>query len=133
VYSRKRRRLADQVARGELTLVRLKERIEGRARRRGRQPNDLVEATPAAQAPRDEGEDAWTGQRPAPVQLGEDSLVAAKQQLAEALETMVEVLRSPDVIGAIEPLDRANLAKYLTIAKLRIENAIAMVRSGEAS
>ena len=28
-------------------------------------------------------------------------------------------------------VDRANLAKYLTIAKLKLENAIAMVRSGD--
>jgi hypothetical protein len=42
---------------------------------------------------------------------------------------MVDVLRSPDVVAAIGSIDRANLAKYLTIAKLRLENAIAMVRS----
>ena len=29
-------------------------------------------------------------------------------------------------------VDRGNLAKYLTIAKLKLENAIAMVRSGTA-
>ncbi len=28
-------------------------------------------------------------------------------------------------------MDRANLAKYLTITKLRLENAIAIVRTGE--
>ena len=33
--------------------------------------------------------------------------------------------------GSIPEVDRANLAKYLTIAKLKLENAIAMVRSGE--
>jgi hypothetical protein len=33
---------------------------------------------------------------------------------------------------AIGPVDRANLAKYLTIAKLKLENAIALVRSGES-
>ena len=34
-------------------------------------------------------------------------------------------------VGAIGVDDRANLAKYLTIAKLKLENAIAMVRSGD--
>ncbi len=34
------------------------------------------------------------------------------------------------VLGAIGETDRANLAKYLTIAKLRLENAIIVVRSG---
>jgi len=38
---------------------------------------------------------------------------------------------APTIMGAIGAVDRANLAKYLTIAKLRLENAIAMVRSGE--
>jgi hypothetical protein len=34
-------------------------------------------------------------------------------------------------MGSIPDVDRANLAKYLTIAKLKLENAIAMIRSGE--
>jgi hypothetical protein len=45
------------------------------------------------------------------------------------VEAVLDVLRVPDVVGSIGPVDRSNLAKYLTIAKLRIENAIAMVRS----
>ena len=38
---------------------------------------------------------------------------------------------APDVVRSIPDVDRANLAKYLTIAKLKLENAIAMVRSGD--
>ena len=34
-------------------------------------------------------------------------------------------------IRSIGDVDRDNLAKYLTISKLRLENAIALVRSGE--
>ena len=63
--------------------------------------------------------------------LGDDSLVNAKAYLAEALDELVNVLRSPDAIQQIPDVDRSNLAKYLTIAKLRLENAIAMVRTGE--
>ena len=63
--------------------------------------------------------------------LSDDALVNAKTSLADALDELVDVLRSPDEIGSIEDVDRANLAKYLTIAKLRLENAIALVRSGE--
>jgi hypothetical protein len=33
-------------------------------------------------------------------------------------------------VASIQDVDRQNLAKYLTIAKLRLENAIALVRSG---
>ena len=68
----------------------------------------------------------------ASVPVTEDSLVSAKQQLAEAVEGLVDVLRTPDVVRSIGEVDRANLAKYLMITKLRLENAIAMVRSGEA-
>jgi hypothetical protein len=57
--------------------------------------------------------------------------VSAKQQLADAVEELVAVLRTPDVIRSIPDVDRTNLAKYLTIAKLKLENAIAVVRSGD--
>ena len=63
--------------------------------------------------------------------LTDDSLVDAKQHLSEAVEALVGVLANPDFRGAIGSTDRANLAKYLTIAKLRLENAIAMVRSDD--
>ena len=62
--------------------------------------------------------------------LRDDSLVAAKQQLADAVEGLVDVLSQPDVMRAIGDVDRQNLAKYLTIAKLKLENTIALVRRG---
>jgi ParB family chromosome partitioning protein len=129
---RKRKRLAGQVARGELTLLKLRDKIEGRRSR----PPTAAEPQPGptpddgADVLADEAEAAWTGRRrgqAAP--LRDDSLVQAKQQLAEAVEALVDILRSPDVVGSIAGVDRTNLAKYLTIAKLRLENAIAMVRS----
>jgi hypothetical protein len=42
----------------------------------------------------------------------------------------VELLRHPDVIDQIPDGNRANLAKYLTITRLKLENAIAILRSG---
>jgi hypothetical protein len=63
--------------------------------------------------------------------LKDDSLYAAKQQLNDAVEELLGVLRDPSLLGTIASTDRANLAKYLTIAKLRLENAIAVVRSGD--
>ncbi len=136
---RKRRRLAEQVGRGELSLVKLRERIEGRpARRRpadgaddvgdGVFDHDAGDGVTLAE----EAEAAWTGvRRSEPQPLTDESLIAAKHQLAEALEDFVEVLRAPDVLRSIGDVDRGNLAKYLTIAKLKLENAIAMVRSGD--
>jgi len=132
---RKRRRLAEQVARGELSLVKLRERIEGRpARQRSDgqdEPKDGWEPDPEEQRRAQDEAAGWsasTDERPA---IGDESLVAAKQQLAEAVEDLVSVLRAPDVMRSIPDVDRVNLAKYLTIAKLKLENAIAVVRSGE--
>jgi hypothetical protein len=36
-------------------------------------------------------------------------------------------------LRSIPDVDRANLAKYLTIAKLKLENAIAVVRNADGS
>ncbi len=133
---KKRRKLADQVARGELSLVKLRERIEGRGRRGVPDGNGHDEpiyelagtepALPLDEAPEDP---AWGRGAADPPDIGEESLVAAKQQLSEAVEELVAVLRAPDVVRSIPEIDRANLAKYLTIAKLKLENAIAVVRS----
>jgi ParB family chromosome partitioning protein len=135
---KKRRRLAEQVARGELTLVKLKERIEGR---RARVARDVVvaldddEPTDDTAAPVTAVEEAPPA--PSPVEdrrpraaMSDDALVNAKQQVADAVEELVDVLRGADR-GALDSIDRANLAKYLTITKLKLENAIAMVRSDD--
>ncbi len=141
---KKRRRLADQVARGELTLVKLRDRIEGRRTHPKAKAVaatgdvDIVEAgtdgdgapTLYPRAATDGSDDGWPAGR-VRLALTEDSLVNAKQQLAEAVEELVEVLGDPDVRRAIPSTDRANLAKYLTITKLKLENAIAMVRSDD--
>jgi ParB/RepB/Spo0J family partition protein len=135
---KKRRRLAEQVGRGELSLVKLREKIEGRRTRRSsdgeiptddlRPGRDEPQLEPEAE-PETDGD--WGGYAAPGGPLGEDSLVAAKQQLAEAVEDLVAVLRSPGAIRSIPEVDRANLAKYLTIAKLKLENAIAVVRTGD--
>ena len=135
---KKRRKLADQVARGELSLVKLRERIEGRRRRDADadphedEPTYVLAGTEAVLPVEDEPEDpAWGRGAAEPPEIGEELLVAAKQQLSEAVEELVAVLRAPDVVRSIPEIDRANLAKYLTIAKLKLENAIAVVRSGD--
>ena len=149
---KRRRRLADQVARGELTLIRLRDKIEGRRIRAPRLADDsngtavaitldeeldapaemFIEEPPETELEpepeiRREPEETLRPSRP----LGEDSLVNAKASLAEALDELVNVLRAPEAIRSIPDVDRDNLAKYLTISKLRLENAIALVRSGD--
>ena len=125
---KKRRRLADQVARNELSLVKLREKIDGRPRRET-VPTD-VGAEPEVAEPA-EATEGWDERARVAIPIADDSLVSAKQQLNDAVEELLGVIRSQDVLDAIGPTDRANLAKYLTIAKLRLENAIAVVRSGD--
>jgi ParB/RepB/Spo0J family partition protein len=130
---KKRRRLSEQVARGELTLLKLKDKIEGRRPRVA--PSTPVEGVEDLPSGRDdiaeEADAAWTGRKPNAEPLRDDSLVVAKQQLSDAVEELVGVLRTPDVVAGFGAVDRANLAKYLTIAKLKLENAIALVRSAD--
>ena len=125
---KKRRKLAEQVASGELSLVKLREKIEGRPARQSARiaeipatdhTDDADLQTPAAEQRR-----SSAGAPPA-----DDALVAAKQNLSEALEMLADVLGSSETVAQIAETERANLAKYLTIAKLRLENAITLVRS----
>jgi ParB/RepB/Spo0J family partition protein len=117
---KKRKRLAGQVARGELSLVKLREKIEGQ---------------PARVAPEDEGpeavapaaEDLPEAAAPA-APTGDDALVQAKAQFHEALAGLIAVLRSQEFTTSVSPNDRQNLAKYLTISKLTLENVITVVR-----
>jgi ParB family transcriptional regulator, chromosome partitioning protein len=130
---KKRRKLATQVAAGELSLVKLRERIEGRRRARVDEevPDDVVDRDDIAARAAD-GTDEVEDWAPAGARgpLTDSSLVQARHQLSEAVEELVAVLLSPDVVRSIPDVDRDNLAKYLTIAKLKLENAISVVRSG---
>ncbi len=128
---RKRRRLAEQVARNELSLVKLRERIEGRPRRPAAAEAEPEADDQPAAAPVVADEGGWSRLAGSAAPLTDDSLVSAKQQLNQAVEELLGVIRDPGVIEAIGAVDRANLAKYLTIAKLRLENAIAVIRTGD--
>ena len=125
---KKRRRLAEQVARGELSLVKLREKIDGRPRveRPGAEADD---EEPAAKA----GDDDRRARRrpPSPPPDGDDALQVAKDNFAEALDELSSILRSQSALTAASATDRPNLAKYLTIAKLKLENAIAVIRASE--
>ena len=123
---KKRRKLAEQVGRGELSLVKLRERIEGP------RPRQMADADPAPGFEDVEAESAdptWGDAMPVP----DDSLIAAKAHLGEALDELSAILQSQAALAEIDPTDRQNLAKYLTIAKLRLENAINQVRLMERS
>ena len=134
---RKRKRLAGQVARGELTLTKLRDKIEGRRTRPAQDENPFGIRDPSHELSDVALNEIGVSPAPAvlpltvPFVLTDDSLINAKHSLADALDELVGVLRSPEAVRSIADVDRANLAKYLTIAKLRLENAIAIVRTGD--
>jgi ParB family chromosome partitioning protein len=133
---KKRKRLADAVARNELSLVKLRERIEGRPPRHGAETATAEPETESAPVPVPSpaavqaSEAGWASGGPHE-SLRDDSLYTAKAQLNDAVEELLGVIRDPRLLDSIGSTDRANLAKYLMIAKLRLENAIAVVKSGD--
>ena len=130
---KRRRRLAEQVARGELSLVKLREKIDGRpVREPGQRDGGPVEPAGDALQPEATGF-ARAEESPASVAplTGEDALQMAKARLSEALEDLSVVIREQEALRGATTTDRQNFAKYLTIAKLKLENAIAVVRSGD--
>ena len=137
---KKRRRLAEQVARGELTLIKLRDKIEGRRppprprRSTTRSTDRRRDAGDEADAP-DEAEPmrSWTVGRGA----GEPADATTRWSTPSSTSpTRSRSWSASSATGASAARsarrDRANLAKYLTIAKLRLENAIALVRSDDA-
>jgi ParB family chromosome partitioning protein len=115
---RKRRRLAKKVAAGELTLAKLRV-LTGGTPVEGENPPKPRAKTTAGKV--------------VAVKAADDALVATKGRLAEAVEELVDLLRQKDLIDEIPDVNRDNLAKYLTITKLKLENAIAIIRASRAT
>ena len=115
---RTRKRLAKKIAAGELTLARLrimtgsatKEADGERPRRRARTTAGDVAVAKAAR-------DA------------DEALMSNRGKLADAIDELVDLLRRPDVIEQIPDTNRDNLARNLTVTKLKLENAIAIIRA----
>jgi hypothetical protein len=60
----------------------------------------------------------------------DDALMGARSKLADGIDDLVDILRQPELLEQIPEVNRANFAKHLTITKLKIENAIAIIRAG---
>jgi len=121
---RKRRRLAKRIVAGELSLAKLR-LITGTTR-----------SEPAAEAaddkhPRRRAKTA-AGHAVAAKQADE-ALMGARSKLADGIDDLVDILRQPELLDQIPEVNRANFAKHLTITKLKIENAIAIIRAGAPS
>jgi len=116
---RQRRRLEKRIVAGELTLARLRAMT-------GEKPDE-----PAA----DEGDKPrrrarTTAGHVAVARAADDALMGARSKLSEGVDDLVEILRQPEMMEQIPEVNRANFAKHLTITKLKIENAIAIIRAG---
>ena len=116
---RTRRRLAKRVAAGELTLAKLRAIIGGEA-----DAGDVE----AGASPRRRRRRTTAGQLAA-LQEADDALMGARAKLASGVDDLVAIIRDPDVMEQIPEVNRENLAKHLTITKLKIENAIAIFRA----
>ena len=116
---RHRRRLAKRIVAGELSLAKLRKLTGGAP----------VEDEPAtAGRPRRRAKTV-AGEAQA-AQAADDALMGARSKLAEGVDDLVDILRRPDMMDQIPEVNRANFAKHLTITKLKIENAIAIIRAG---
>ena len=120
---RTRRRLAKKVAAGELTLAKLRalNGADGDGEQTRRRARTVAGEVAVAKAARHT----------------DDALMSNRGKLADAIEELVDLLRRPDVIEQIPDTNRDNLARYLTVSKLKLENAIAIIRAsretGEAA
>jgi ParB family chromosome partitioning protein len=132
--SRKRRRLASQVANGELSLVKLRERIEGRPRPEPRPATDEVATLPLEAVARadaaDPAADAVGIMGAAADGAGGMDIDEATEHLMRAVNELAAALQTDGSLSVATSSERQQFAKYLTISKIKLENAIAVVRSG---
>ena len=56
---------------------------------------------------------------------------AATKHLATALSELTDALKNDASLTEASAYERQDYAKYLTIAKIKLENAIAVVRAGD--
>ena len=120
---RKRRRLAKRIVAGELSLAKLRAIIGGPGEESA-ENGDKADGTPSRRRAR-----TVAGQAAA-AKAADDALMGARSKLAEGVDDLVEILRQPEMMEQIPEVNRANFAKHLTITKLKIENAIAIIRAG---
>jgi ParB family chromosome partitioning protein len=103
---RRRRALVKRVLSGDLTLLKLHERVERILH-------------PDARPPKEEKE--------GPPPLRDDTLIVATRKLNEALDDLGRAIEADQ--GVVDG-DRQNLAKFLTISRARLDNIVARLRSG---
>jgi ParB family chromosome partitioning protein len=101
---RRRKALVKRVLAGELTLLKLHERVQ-----------KIID--PDARPVREEKE--------GPPPLRDDALITGTRKLNEALAELARALESSEGVGEG---DKQNLAKFLTISRARLDNLVARLR-----
>ena len=147
---RKRRRLAKQVASGELSLVKLRQRIEGRPKPEAA-PEPEVQAaadldwetppeatTETATKVEIEVEEPRQAAyvaipiEPEGLAVDDPTIDDAATHLEDSVRQLLEALATDPALGEASSSERQLFAKHLTLAKIKLENAIAVVRAGDA-
>jgi ParB family transcriptional regulator, chromosome partitioning protein len=113
---RTRKRLAKRVAAGELSLAKL------RAITGGKDAEPVSDGKPRRRARTAAG-------RMVAVRMADDALVNNRVRLAEAIDELVAIIAQRDLLEEIPEVNRDNLARSLTVTKLKLENAIAVIRA----
>jgi len=116
---RQRRRLEKRIVAGDLSLAKLRKVTGG----------EPVEDEPITGEKRRRRAKTVAGEAQA-AQAADEALMGARSKLAEGVDDLVDILRQPEMMEQIPEVNRANFAKHLTITKLKIENAIAIIRAG---
>jgi hypothetical protein len=60
----------------------------------------------------------------------ERTLGAARESLGAAIDAMATLLASDEARASLNDLDRANMAKWLQIARIKLDNLAALMRQG---
>ena len=120
---RKRRRLAKRIVAGELSLAKLRVITGGGGEEPAPANGHAEPSMPKRRA-------KTTAGQVAAAKAADDALMGARSKLAEGVDDLVDILRQPEMMEQIPEVNRANFAKHLTITKLKIENAIALIRAG---
>jgi ParB family transcriptional regulator, chromosome partitioning protein len=113
---RTRRRLAKKVAAGELTLSRLRALTGG-------------EPAAAEEPAKPKRRARTVAGHVAAARDADDALINNRVRLAGAIDELVEIISQRELIDEIPDTNRDNLARYLTVTKLKLENAIAIIRA----
>ena len=113
---RTRRRLAKKVAAGDLTLSRLRALTGG-------------EPHPADDPAKPKRRARTVAGHVAAARDADDALVNNRVRLAGAVDELVDIISQRELIDEIPDTNRDNLARYLTVTKLKLENAIAIIRA----